>query len=93
MDKKETARFIKQIMGAYPSFEPTPERLEIWQRIMDGIDYDLAVKRLDKHVLNSKFPPTIAEIMNPDEAVKRKQRNDPDTLSPAAVMNGGYITM
>ena len=92
MDKKQVSSFLKQIIGAYPTFEPTPERVEIWSRHMEDIDYDLAVKRLDKHVASSKFPPTIAEIVNPDEAAKRKQRTEPDTLSPAAIM-GGYRWM
>lgn len=90
MDKKQTANFIKQVMGAYPSFEPTPERLEVWQRNLSEMDYDLAIKRLDKHVMTQKFPPSIAEILNPDEHLKRKAKPYDDTLSPAAIMYGGY---
>jgi len=93
VDEKQKANFIKQIIGAYPSFEPTPERLQIWQRNLDEINYDLAVKRLDKHVTNHKFPPTIAEILNPDAELKRKQKVELDTLSPAAIGNGGYTLM
>jgi len=93
VDKKQVSSFLKQIIGAYTTFEPTPERVEIWQRHLEDIDYDLAVKRLDKHILTSKFPPTVAEIVNPDEAAKRRQKADPDTLSPAALMQGGYITV
>jgi hypothetical protein len=80
-------------MGAYPTFEPTPERLDIWSRLMADMDYGLAVKRLDKHAANNKFAPTIAEILNPEEATKRKQKIDPDTMSPAAISQGGYITL
>lgn len=76
MDKKQTANFIKQIMGAYPAFNPTPERLEIWSRLMAKIDYDLAILRLDKHVSNSSFPPTIADILNPDGEAKKNKFED-----------------
>jgi hypothetical protein len=93
VDNKQTANFLKQVMGAYPTFEPTPERMEIWGRHMANIDFDLAIKRLDKHAHASKFAPSIADIVNPDEAIKRKKKTeDPDTLSPAALMQGGYIT-
>ena len=96
MDKKQIASFIKQIMGAYPTFDPTPERMEIWQRHMADMDYDLAIKRLDKHVKTAgigKFAPSISEILNPEEATRKKKWEEPDTLSPAAVMQGGYRLM
>lgn len=94
MDKKQAASFLKQVMGAYPSFDPTPERLDIWSRNLEQIDYDLAIKRLDKHVATSKFAPTIAEILTPEDTGKRKQQKaEPDTLSPAAIINGGYAPL
>lgn len=76
MDKKQTADFIKQIMGAYPSFNPTTERLEIWSRLMVKIDYNIALSRLDKHVAVSNFPPTIADILNPDGEKKKAKHDD-----------------
>lgn len=60
---------------------------------MADMDYDLAVKRLDKHAASSKFAPTIAEILNPEESGKKRKQADADTLSPAALMHGGYITL
>ena len=66
MDKKQTAHFLMQIIGAYPNFDPTEERMEIWSRLMARIEYDLAAKRLDRYVSLNKFPPTIADILNPD---------------------------
>lgn len=90
MDQKETAKFLKQIIGAYPSFEPTVERMEIWGRLLKEIDYDLAIKRLDNHVRVSKFPPTIAEILRPAAAIKMKKAMGEESPSPAAIMQGGY---
>jgi hypothetical protein len=93
VDKRQTSQFIKQIMGAYPTFEPTQERLDIWSRLLSDMDYDLAIKRLDKHAATSKFAPSIAEILNPEDANKKKKWEEIDTLSPAAVMQGGYKLM
>ena len=95
MDKGQIGKFIKQIMGAYPSFEPTDERMEIWGRHMTNIDYDLAVKRLDKHIVTAgtgKFPPSISEILNPEQH-KKKSWKEPETVGPAAIINGGYKTI
>jgi len=96
MDKKKVGEFMKQIIGAYPSFRLTTECIQIWGRHMADIDYDLAIKRLDKHIKaagTGKFAPSISEILNPEESNKRKKWEEPDTLSPAAVMQGGYKLM
>jgi len=60
---------------------------------MEQIDFNLADKRVDRHIAINKFPPTIAEILNSEESNKKKKWEEPDTLSPAAVMQGGYILM
>ena len=70
MDSKETREFMKIITGAYPSFEPTQDRVEIWSRLMDDIDYDVAVKRLYKHIAVSKYAPSISEILTKSESEK-----------------------
>lgn len=88
MDKKHIASFLKQVMGAYPSFTPTPERLEIWGRHLSDMDYELAIKRLDKHIRTAgsgKFAPSISDIIN---AENTKQQVDTDTMSPAAIIFG-----
>jgi len=93
MQKQQVNEIMLLITGAYQNFEPTKERVKTWRMMLEDMEYELAVKRIKQHILTSKFPPTIAEIINPDEAAKRKQKNDPDTQSPAALMNGGYILM
>lgn len=92
MNDNQKSKFIKQIIGAYPTFEPTPERLEIWSRHMSEMDYELAIKRLDKHVKTSKFPPTIAEILNPEQP-KKKPWEEPDSVGPAVIINGGWTDL
>ena len=88
MDKKQIASFLKQVMGAYPSFTPMPERLEIWGRHLSELDYDLAIKRLDKHIRTAgsgKFAPSISDIINKENT---KKPTDTDTMSPATIIYG-----
>ena len=88
MDKKQAERFIRQIVAAYPNFEPEPERLSLWARKLEGIDYELAFKRLDKYIEINRFPPMIADILNPEDAKKRKETLD-EGSGPAVIINGG----
>lgn len=92
MEKQQISKFLKQIYGIYPSFDLYPERIQMWSKFLADMDYDLAIKRLEKHASTSKFAPSIAEILNPEEA-KRKKWDDQDGLSPAAVLQGGYKLM
>ncbi|MGI6436388.1 MAG: replicative helicase loader/inhibitor [Syntrophomonadaceae bacterium] len=89
MDKKQTAEFMKKLVGAYPTFEPTPMRMELWTEMMAEITYDQAIKRLRQYIAVNRFPPSIADILNPDEANRRRQ---PDTYTQSvhAIINGGF---
>ncbi len=91
MDKNQIKHFLKQLLGAYPSFNPTDEALEVWGRHMATMDYNLAIKRLDKHITTSKFPPSIAEILNPEEVLKKRRPQEDEVTSPAGILNGGYV--
>ena len=90
MNKKQADDLLGIIAGAYQSFELTKERVKIWTEMLSEIDFDIAKKRAKHHISTSKFPPSIAEVLNPEEASKRKQKVELDTSSPAALMNGGY---
>ncbi len=71
MDNSQIKQFIKIMIYAYPSFEPTPGRVKLWTEMLTDIEYGVAVKRLRTHITTHKFAPSIAEILNPDEVMKR----------------------
>ena len=71
MDNRQAKEFIKLMVEAYPSFELTPGRVKVWTEMLTDIEYGIAVKRLKEHIATHKFAPTIAEILNPDENMKR----------------------
>lgn len=85
MNKSQAYKIIKQISAAYPTFDPTPERLELWTKKLSGIEYETAAGRLDKYINNNRFAPTVADILScPD---KPKKASD-DTASPAEIIYG-----
>jgi hypothetical protein len=90
MDNKQAKEFVKIIVEAYPNFEPTPGRVKIWAEMMDNITFKLAMKRLKAHISTSKFPPSIAEILNPEEANKKRRPQEDEVTSPAGILAGCY---
>jgi hypothetical protein len=66
VDNRETREFIKLIADAYPTFEPTPGRVKLWVEFMEDIPFETAMFKLKKHIVKSKFAPTVSEIINSD---------------------------
>lgn len=93
MDKKQVSSLLKKIYGTYPSFDLIPERVQMWGKLMSELDYALAIKRFERYAATNTFPPTPAHILNPEEATKKKKWGEPDTVSPATVLQGGYRLM
>ncbi|NLW90989.1 MAG: hypothetical protein GXY34_05250 [Syntrophomonadaceae bacterium] len=90
MDKEQFKKFVQTMTDAYPNWDPKTSRLELWADMLSDLNYFVAMARLKKHIATSKYPPSIAEILNPEEAAKSKNRQETDGLSPAVIMNGGY---
>lgn len=89
MNKQQVDDFIALIAGSYPSFELTKDRVKAWRMMLQDIDIDTATHRLKKHVAVNKFPPSIAEILNPGDT-RRRRNQEPDTMSPQYIAQGGY---
>jgi len=66
MDNKEIREFIKLIVDAYPTFEPTPGRVKLWLLFMEDIPAETAMSKLKKHIAKSKYAPTVSEIIGAD---------------------------
>lgn len=54
----------KGMRASYSSqnFLPDNDSLNIWYRLLKDLPYDLVSAAVQKHILTSKFPPTVAEI-------------------------------
>ncbi|HBG02221.1 MAG TPA: hypothetical protein DDW87_11700 [Firmicutes bacterium] len=90
MDEKQKASFLKQMYGNYHYLKPSDGAMEIWKRHLSDIDYDTAIKNLDRHVVDNGYPPTISDILNPNHVNGRKKNNPEETQSVHALMAGGF---
>lgn len=89
MDKEEFKKFMRQYVGLYPSYKPTTEGLEAMERNLKDMSLQQAERNLDKCASMYSFPPSIAQIKNPDAPVKRRRAQEAETLSPQEIITGG----
>ncbi len=71
MNKKEVVKIFALLSAAYPKFESlnilkSPElaetTIELWYKMLGDVDYQVIELAIQKHVLSSPFPPSIADI-------------------------------
>lgn len=68
MTKKEMFDIFTFIKSVYPNFEVTQDKIDGWTRVMKSNDPADVMKNTERFALNSKFPPTIADIKAPPKS-------------------------
>lgn len=64
MSREETKELFKKIMVVYPSFNPVDlsEAVNMWAKALEKCPYKDVLKKLDKYIVENKYPPTIADL-------------------------------
>ena len=64
MTKDEFRVVAKGMKAVYtqPTFLPDSDAMNIWYALLKDLDYNIAQAAIQKHMVTSKFPPTIADI-------------------------------
>lgn len=62
MIKAEVFEILKVLKNSYYNFEITQEKIDTWHLLLKNDCYKAVMKNVHRHVLEKKFPPTIAEI-------------------------------
>ncbi|HLR58878.1 MAG TPA: replicative helicase loader/inhibitor [Pseudogracilibacillus sp.] len=62
MNKEQVLNILEAIQTNYHNFEVDEKKLNFWAFAMKKMDYELVSKKLMIHVVESKFPPSIAEL-------------------------------
>ena len=64
MTKDEFRVLAKGLKAVYtqPNFLPDAEAIQIWYELLKDLDYAMANIAIQKHMVSSKYPPTIADI-------------------------------
>lgn len=64
MDPIEFGKLVVEMKAVYadPKFLPDGNALDIWYMLLQDIPYDDARRAAERHMMTSRFPPTIADI-------------------------------
>ncbi|AYP68790.1 loader and inhibitor of phage [Bacillus phage vB_BpsM-61] len=77
MKKTEMVDLLEEIELFFPGRFTMDEKIaSLWWRIIKDYDYKLCKTNLDKHVRESKFPPTIAQLIITDKDQSRPYDKD-----------------
>lgn len=62
MDRDEVKELFKLITSVYPRFEVSAQKVDTWTYLMKKMDFKRVMAKAEQHVMENKFPPTVAEI-------------------------------
>ena len=62
MTSQEVKKLFEVIAVAYPKFEASKEKLELWTELLEDISFEYGMKKVKNHIKSSRFEPTIADI-------------------------------
>ena len=62
MKKTETVQLLAVINAAFPNMQITEAMVDLWHELLGDIDFNLAKAAVKKLLLESPYPPTIADI-------------------------------
>ena len=62
MVKSDVAKILAVIAAAYPRFEVNELTVQVWHEMLKDIEYSIAQLAIKKLILESTFPPAIAEV-------------------------------
>ncbi len=62
MTKGEVAKLLAVLAASYPKFEVDDLKVQVWHEMLGDLDYGIASLAIKKLILESTFPPSIAEV-------------------------------
>lgn len=75
MNKRDVAELFKFIRSIYPNFDVDQYKINTWAEMLKDQNPATVMKNAERHVFESKFPPTIAELRS------AKRREDKSVLA------------
>ncbi|GGJ86171.1 MULTISPECIES: replicative helicase loader/inhibitor [Lentibacillus] len=65
MNKEQVYEVLALISDNYHSFDITQRKIDNWANLLSDQNPASVMQKAERHILNEKFPPTIAEIRTP----------------------------
>jgi len=82
--KEHIAAAATMASAAYPNWNPTRDTFEVWVTLMPDLTGEQLVRAMTAHIRSSKFPPTVADILDRSKALT------PDS-EPSAILAWGEV--
>jgi hypothetical protein len=73
LERNQALYILKAISQFYHHFTVDKEKIDMWAGMLMNYEYQLVMNNLKEFVPNSKFPPTIADLVERKETDKRLQ--------------------
>lgn len=67
---------LLQIQAVFPNFDLNSDAVAIWTRFLMEADAEMAAQNLKEHIKESKFAPTIHEIVRRNEHIHVKREKE-----------------
>lgn len=75
MNKKEVVQIAQLITTAYPNATFPKEKLELWAEMLGRYEYEEVQSNAKKHILQSEYAPTIADLVRKPADPEQPLRN------------------
>lgn len=62
MTRDDVIMLIAELVESYPNFDDSDATIDRHYKYLHDFPFDVAFKNIERHIMTSKWPPTIAEI-------------------------------
>lgn len=95
MTRVEFQDLLRKMKSIYPqpTFIPDEEAMQLWYELLQDLPFEQVSKAVRKHMLTSKFPPSVSEIrefVREDNTIGEMTPLDAWALVERAIRNGIY---
>lgn len=68
MNREQVKEVFRLLKNVYPQFEVTTEKLDTWTSLLKDQNPAVIMRNAERHVMDNKFPPTIADLREKNHA-------------------------
>lgn len=62
MNKEQVFEVLSLIGNSYSNFEVTQAKIDTWYKLLKDQNPAIVMKNVERYILGSRFPPTIADL-------------------------------
>ena len=74
MEKLQAFEIFSKLASLYPNWKTNKEIASAWIEVLEKEDYENAVRNMNEYIKSNDFPPTIANIIKPNQDLMQERR-------------------